>query len=458
MVDMRGEDRQGTARTGAPTRVETIGFYTGWSAARGFEVRDLETSVAAGRLTMVNYAFADVRPRDPDREPDPETNPVIVVAERPYWDFLRSVPAGGKGSEEAGAPPSDRRLGGNFAQLRALKGRHCGLRVVLSIGGWIESRYFSDGALTARSREVLVRSAVDTFLRGNLPTADAVRAGDPAAIPAGEETAGGGPGAAQGVFDGFDIDWEFPACPGNEGNRFRPEDEATFPLLLAEFRRQMDALSRETGRNYVLTADLPAGADQARHIDVPGALASVDWLNLMTYDFAGPWEPHGPARSHSPLLPARPGRLPGDPIRESAVETVRAYEARGATPDRLVLGVPFYAHGWFGVDPGETFGHGEPAEGPVAVEGEAHHWRMLRDRGYPSHRDPETGSFWFYDPEGRTFWGLDDPVALAVKGTFARTEGLRGIMIWSLESDDADGSLLRGLTCGLRLGADSPAV
>ena len=39
------------------------------------------------------------------------------------------------------------------------------------------------------------------------------------------------------VFDGVDIDWEFPVAGGLPENSYRPEDRGNFTLLLAEFRR-----------------------------------------------------------------------------------------------------------------------------------------------------------------------------------------------------------------------------
>jgi GH18 family chitinase len=91
------------------------------------------------------------------------------------------------------------------------------------------------------------------------------------------------------------IDREYPAAEGAPGNVVRPEDTRNFTLLLAELRRQLDALGRRHHRHYLLTAALPAGADKIASIEVGRIHRWLDWLNLLTYDFHGPWEATGPA-------------------------------------------------------------------------------------------------------------------------------------------------------------------
>ncbi|MBE3040994.1 hypothetical protein IMZ48_00070, partial [Candidatus Bathyarchaeota archaeon] len=42
---------------------------------------------------------------------------------------------------------------------------------------------------------------------------------------------------------------------------------------------------------YVLTAALPANKEILQHVDLRQAAEHLDLLNLMTYDFYGPWTP-----------------------------------------------------------------------------------------------------------------------------------------------------------------------
>jgi chitinase len=99
-------------------------------------------------------------------------------------------------------------------------------------------KYFSDAALTAASREHFVSSCIDLFIKGNLP--------------------GAPDGAAAGLFDGIDLDWEWPGSEGNAGNIIRAEDKQNFTKLAAEFRRQLDEYGATTGEDYLLTSFLPA--------------------------------------------------------------------------------------------------------------------------------------------------------------------------------------------------------
>jgi chitinase len=73
------------------------------------------------------------------------------------------------------------------------------MKVLISLGGWTWSRGFSSAA-RPENRQAFVASCIDAYIKGNLPVTDGA----------------GGAGAALGVFDGIDIDWEYPVACGIE--------------------------------------------------------------------------------------------------------------------------------------------------------------------------------------------------------------------------------------------------
>jgi chitinase len=407
-----------------------MAYFAQWRIYSGYFPSSVDASGAADRLTHINYAFGNV---SEDGRCFIRNEPGVGDA---FADFQRIYPAAE--SVDGVGDTSSQPLRGNFNQLRKLKAKHPGLSTLISLGGFTWSRFFSNAALTPQSRRQFARSCIDLYLKGDLPQ-----------LP--DDPSAGGPGTGAGVFDGIDIDWEYPAAEGAAGNVVRPEDTRNFTLLLAELRRQLDALGREHHRHYLLTAALPAGADKIAKIEVDRIHGSLDWLNLLTYDFHGPWEPTGPTQFHSNLFlsPNDPNPV-GSPVRVSVHDVVNAYLRGGAPGSKLVVGVPAYGHGWTGVAAGASNGLFQPATGPAADPefgaGTASYRTLAGFAGQPF-RDPVTRGFWKYD--GTTFWAYDDPVALVEKGAYVRARGLGGLYMWELSLDDGDATLVRAIDSGL---------
>ena len=140
---------------------EVVGYFTSWGIyARQYRVKDVATSGSADRLTAVNYAFGNLVP---------EGAPGNVVCKlgdewadyQTSWTAEQSV----SGTEITWPRP----ILGNFQQLQALKALHPNVKVLISLGGWTWSQYFSDAALTRESRSRFVASCIDLFIKGNLP-------------------------------------------------------------------------------------------------------------------------------------------------------------------------------------------------------------------------------------------------------------------------------------------------
>jgi chitinase len=403
-----------------------VGYFIQWGIYdRAFYVKNLETSGAAARLTHLNYAFGNVAPN--------ATGDVVCSSADVWADYQR--PVGAEESVDGVADNWGEALNGNFGQLLKLKALHPNLKILMSLGGWTLSKYFSDAALTPQSRSTLVASCVDMFVKGNLPS---LGAGD-----------AGGPGSAAGLFDGIDLDWEWPGSDGNVGNVVRPEDKANFTLLAAEFRKQLDGYGRTTGKHYQLSAFLPAApAKIAAGFDGRKIFKSLDFGTVQGYDFHGTWET---VTNHQSAI-----RVPaGEPVSpDFSVEgAIGAWLAAGAPRDQLVLGIPYYGQGWTGVSGGGD-GMFQPATGPAAGTFGAgtEDYKKLATKigqGYTVHRDLRSGQAWLFD--GTTLWTFDDPVVLLQKALYIRAQRLGGAMVWDLSGDDANATLTRTLHTGLTL-------
>ncbi|MCA2219397.1 glycoside hydrolase family 18 protein [Jidongwangia harbinensis] len=384
-----------------------VGYFAQWGIyGRQFPVAKLETSGAAARLTHINYAFGDV------------TAAGVCASADPLADWGTAFPAASSVDGVADVPGQP--LSGNLNQLAELKRKHPGLKVLISLGGWTLSKWFSDAAATPQSRAKLVRSCVDLWIKGNLP--------------------GLAPGVAAGIFDGVDLDWEWPGSEGNPGNVIRPEDKQNFTALLAEFRRQLD----RQGRHYQLTAFLPAAPIKIdAGFEVREIFRYLDFATVQGYDFHGTWE--GRANQQSALRV--PAGAPDDPD-FSVDSTIDAWVDRGAPRRELVLGIPYYGQGWTGVT-GGLFGTATgPAPGTFAAGTED--WKKLKTlpaQGFTVHRDWRAGHTYLYD--GTTFWTYDDPAQILQKTAYIRARGLGGAMMWSLDGDDDSATLTRTVAAGL---------
>jgi chitinase len=404
------------------TRV--VGYFTEWGIyARNYLVKDVATSGSAARLDVLNYAFANVIP-------DADGNVVCKLAD-PWADYQKPWDADQSVTGEAESQPP---LLGNFQQLQELKTLYPSLKVVISLGGWTFSKYFSDAALTDASRHALVSSCIDLFIKGNLPTSDGM----------------GGPGAAAGVFDGVDLDWEWPGSEGNAGNIIRPEDKQNFTKLVQEFRAQLDSYGATVGKHYLLTSFLPAApAKIDAGFEVGKVFASLDYGTVQGYDLHGAWE--STTNHQSNLYTSK-----NDPSVPSfsVDDTVHAYLDRGAPADKVVVGVPFYSRGWTGVAPAN---HGlyQASSGPAPgiFESGVNDYEVtkaLLGSGFTRYWDGKAFAAWLFD--GTTFWTFDDPIVMTHKAHYVLNNGLGGIMFWELSGDTPSGELIDAIADGLSHG------
>jgi chitinase len=434
-----------------PTPTSTGGrqsgvYFAQWGVyGRDFEVQNLQANV--NKYTFINYAFGNVYAKNGGYECD------MITKLEPGATNPNAPDAGTGGDAEADYIRTPKRLvngdvilwdaplSGNFRQLRNLKALNPNLKVYISLGGWSWSKFFSAGSATAALRQQLVASCINIYIKGNLP------------VQGGR----GGPASAAGVFDGIDIDWEYPGGGGQPYNTFSPNDKANYTLLLAEFRRQLDAQGALDGKRYGLTVAVGAGRDKIDNTD-PGAYAqSLDWINMMTYDFHGAWDAQGPTNFHATLYPD-----PADPsvgiAREYVSDTAIQYMiGKGVPRAKLLLGLPFYGRGWTGVAPGPN-GDGlystatgpGPCSGVTGCEAGINDYKELIKKTGARKVHPVTKQLYLYTGAGGEWWSYDDAAAITVKVNYAKSQSLGGVFAWAADGDDAAGTLTSAMSAILQ--------
>ena len=406
---------------GAGKRV--IGYFTQWGIyGRNYRVKNIDTSGSAAGLTHINYAFGNVRNNRCEVGVTQPSDPNSGAGGDAFADYSKAFNA--TESVSGTADTWDQPLRGNWNQLKQLKAKHPGLKALISLGGWTWSRGFSSAA-RPENRQAFVSSCIDAYIRGNLPVTDGA----------------GGAGAALGVFDGIDIDWEYPVACGIACGT--PEDNANFTALLAEFRRQLDAVRP----GLLLTVAVGAGVDKIRVTNPAAYHPYLDFINVMTYDFHGGWDPR--TNHHSALFDSPADPSTGDQLLYNSNDAIEAFISRGVPASKLNLGIGFYGRGWSGVAGGnngmyQTAGGAAPGTYEAGIED----WKVLKTLGWPSYSDATAGATWIYN--GSTLWSFDTPAMVTQKMGYVKAQGLGGAFFWEFSGDDAQGTLARSVSDGLK--------
>ncbi|MFD3469518.1 glycosyl hydrolase family 18 protein [Streptomyces sp. NPDC058682] len=366
-----------------------LGYFTNWGVyGRNYHVKNLVTSGTAAKITHINYAFGNVQ------------NGQCTIGDA-YADYDKAYTA--DQSVDGVADTWDQPLRGNFNQLRKLKKAHPNIKILWSFGGWTWSGGFPQAAAN--------------------PTAFAQSCYNLVEDPRWAD-----------VFDGIDLDWEYPNACGLSCDTSGA----------AAFKNLMQATRAKFGANNLVTAAITADASSGGKIDAAdygGAAQYVDFYNVMTYDFFGAWAAQGPTAPHSPLT-----SYAGIPQAGfNSADAIAKLKAKGVAGAKLNLGIGFYGRGWTGVTqaaPGGT------ATGPAPGTYE----QGIEDYKVLKTSCPATGTVagTAYAKCGSNWWSYDTPATIAGKMTWAKQQGLRGAFFWEFSGDTTNGELANAIHTGLQ--------
>ena len=390
------------------------GYFEEWSIyGANYNISNLQENGAANHISHLIYAFGNVAPTSGPPNAICQLADTWADYQTPYLpSVIKNKPYPGP-------------LYGNFAALQQLKQLHPDLKVMISLGGSsaTNAAAFSYAASTPQLRAQLVSSCIDLFINGNLA-----------------------PGiSAAGIFDGIDIDWEFPAAA----------DKQNFTLLLREFRKQLDALGAANNTYYQLSIYAPAGSQNYSNIELASVGRQLDFLNVQCYDMHGTWE--STTNHASPIYDS-----PKDPSYGQGYDiddTIAAYLAGGVPAGKLLVGVPFYGYGWTGV-PNINHGLYQTSTGPapspagdvLATDGVATFGTLQAQTGFTHYLDKVSIAQWIYNPDTLTFWTYDTTNTARFKMNYVNTRvpgGLGGAFFWAFKDDDSHASLVKAMARGL---------
>ena len=268
-----------------------------------------------------------------------------------------------------------------------------GVKVILSLGGWGSDDYYT---IMAKAPEALERHVSETM--------------------AVVEEYG---------YDGIDLDWEYPDSP---------EEAEAFAYLTREFRKRMDALGERTNQKYELTMAVTASDYAAKWLDRDLLLENMDFLNVMTYDFAGPWSAQ---TGHNAPLFASPNNEQGSGACTTAGMEYW-HETRNMPKDHLAVGIPLYGRGFVNAKPYEKADR--DTKNPY-VSRTYRGIQELLDGGWRREWDNDSRVPFAFAPDGSAFIGYDDARSVAEKARWARENGYRGVFFWAINQDRmADGT------------------
>ncbi len=278
----------------------------------------------------------------------------------------------------------------SLAALTALRKINPQLKIVVSVGGW-GADHFSEAALTDASRTRFADDGAQLIEKYDL--------------------------------DGIDIDWEYPTLPGDNISH-RPEDKRNFSLMLEALRARLDKLgATHGGRHYLLTI-AAADSEFVAGIEIERVSRSLDWINLMTYDFHNGLTPT--TGHHAGLHPSAL-----DPANDRAADkAVKQFLDAGVPAKKLNLGVPFYGRAFTDVTAthnGLQQKYGRFLSAPTWDELKAN---FIGKNGYVRFWDARAQVPYLWNASTRTFVTYEDPQSLKLKMDYVKRHKLGGAMYW----------------------------
>lgn len=392
-----------------PINSKIVVYYASWSRywkppANSNQTGDFSPkSIQADNITHINYAFIKPLP----------ANELEKLTEKDLNDVhtFRKILTDPWADIEIGQNWSNpEKYAGNIGELNDLKKQYPHLKTLISVGGWTLSDQFSQIAANPIARTNLFKLLINFCKYYN--------------------------------FDGIDFDWEYPVFEEHGG---RPEDKKNFTIFLSEIYN----MAKKEKNPLLVTIAAPAGADHMQNIEFDKIHLYLDWINVMTYDFHGPWGGGADSVTNhtAPLYATKVGDK-----RYNVDFAINYYLANKVPANKIVLGLNFNGRSYGNVE-SDTDGlfSSYKGPGPGTIEDGVMAFPQLPtfdlktlkasggllDQGYKRYWDDISKvPYLFGNPGGRfnkVFITYDDLQSFKIKIEYLKKQGLAGVMFWQLD-------------------------
>jgi len=424
---------------------QVIVYFANWyldskEAMKGGEV----ASIPWESVTFINHAFWTPVPADGSTESSFERRDngeaarteFKIVSTDPDMDYEDTNPSSVDETMERN----------HFAQYAVFSEKYPDVNIMISLGGWTRSGYFSEMAYTPEGRATFIQSCID--LMDQYPW-----------------------------IDGIDLDWEHPGG-SNDGERLpedendwgcpiwgtKQEDTANFAALCKEMREAFDAKYGVGGKKITACASASTGWTLPNQ-DWPAAEPYLDYINIMTYDMAGTWDsatghasglnwvkgamvhfmkkdiPTSKLNIGAPLYGTgllmmgqlNHSRIVGTPIDKTyrinkddlVVDLMKEYEAGAISGYNIdiVDGKPTMGEKWDNSEEGTVFGW--------------HYGYDTQSQAAYLYNDDETSEFY------KWYISYENPVSLQAKLDLIEQYNLAGIIVWECSQDTEDHQMIK---------------
>lgn len=304
-----------------------------------------------------------------------------------------------------------------YHAISKLKDRESGLKAIIAIGGWQDSRgdevniaKYSRMAEDGAKRRIFIDSVMKFLKYYN--------------------------------FDGLSFEWQDPTFISNND-----ADKDNYVTLLKELKSRF-------GKRYELLVAISSSHDHRSGYDMDAISDIVDTISIMSFNYEGHWTFPQLIGHHSALY-QRPDAKDKAPYqtefdelgdrRSVSVESNFKYllEDLNLEPKKLILGVPFFGRSFHLLDPNlnkpsDPFDRPGLGKGPHAnlPEGMRTYSEICTDKGF---KDTVFDFQSWVAPYSfkHNFWiAYDDESSVKRKVSFMKSKHLAGILVYNIDFDD----------------------